>query len=246
MPYVDPRGCYQLPFAPLQPVPSGVFATPAENSPVGYRRIAPSQTGLWTLQPKYDMYRVIINTSGNGTIFNTLGLVMPESGSGLFKDALSGLCAAFPNEWMDCFIRALKSGDNPNFGQGAILVNDIFLPGIQFWERQGKIGNKIPELGICRQLPHRQLYKVPNFPEHVGIELWAALKELQTKWSTRGTNYYTGIVAKSVTGMYEPREAGYQCGAWMSYPFSPTLSVVVKPVGTVKQPELALTPETCT
>lgn len=237
MSYVDPKTCPALPFRPLQPVVSGMWAAPAENSPTGYRRIAPPQTGLWTMQPKYDLYRVIINTSDKGKIFNTLGLMLPESGSGLFKDQLNRLCSMFPNEWIDGFIRAIKSGDNVSFGQGSILVNDIYLPGLPFWERQAKLSSKLEELGICRQIPHRGLFKIPNFPEHVGVELWAALQEVQNRWSRRGISYYNGVVAKSVLGEYDPRPDGYQCGSWIAYPFAPVLAL------TPKQPELALTAE---
>ena len=236
MPYVDPKTCTNLPFRPLQPTPSGMFATVAENSPVGYRRIAPSLTGMWTLQPKYDLYRVIINTSGRGTIFNTVGLAMAESTSGIYKESLGRLRAAFPNEWIDAFIRVLRSGDTPDFGQGAILVNDIVLPSMPFWERQGKLVSRIPELGICRQLPHRSLVKVPCFPEHVGLPLWAALKELQAKWTTRGVSLYTGMVGKCTYGTYTTSADGYTTGSWLSYPFSPVLSL------TTTQPDLALTP----
>ena len=236
MSYVDPKTCPNLPFRPLQPTRSGMFATVSDTGLTGYRRIAPPQKGLWSFQPKYDLYRVIINTGQNGAMFNTLGTMLPESGSGLYKEPLGRLCSMFPNEWIDGFIRVLKAGDTDvSYGQGAILVNDIFLPGIPFWERQGKLGTKIPELGICRQLPTRGLFKVPNFPEHVSLELWAALKEVQTRWSARGVNYYNGMVGKAVCGMYEPSQDGYTCGAWLSYPFTPVLS-------TVKQPELALAP----
>lgn len=240
MPYVNPRECTSLPFTPPQPLPSGLFAVPAENHPIGYRRIAPPQAGRWTLQPKYDLYRVIINTAGRGAMFNQVGLTMPEASSGLYKEQLRKLCALFPNEWIDAFIRNVREGDNVEFGQGAILVNDIFLPGVPFWERQGKLGGKIHELGICRPLPHRELLKVPNFPEHISLELWAALKDVQASWSKRNIHMYNGIVAKAIASEYTPRDKGYTSGAWMSYPFSPVLTLTVVP----NQSELALTAET--
>jgi hypothetical protein len=219
MPYADPKECTSLPFQLPEPVQSGVFAIPIENAPYGYRRIAPSQAGFWTFQPKYTLYRVAVNTAKR-SMFNKWGICMPEASSGLYQPQLKELSDMFPNCWLDAFIRVVRSGDTDmSYGQGSFLLNDIFKPELEFYERMALLSVKVKELGICRKLPHRSIYRVPNFPEHISLALWAALLEVDQNWKKKGAGMYSGVIGKASKSQYSPNERDMQSGCWIQYPF---------------------------
>lgn len=218
--YIDPRECSNLPFTPPVPCKLSSLAIPDAQAEYGYRRISPEQQGTWLLQPLYaGLYRVVINTAKR-SMFNSVGIAQPESTSGLYNKQIDDLCDMFPNTWVDCMIRVIRTGDKDmSFGQGSIVVLDAWWPEMPLWKRLGKIASEVGELGICRPLPTRTIVCAPRFPSHIAIPLWAALHEVNNRWHQRLGQYYGGIVAKKYDSMYTPKTDGMVAGTWISHPF---------------------------
>lgn len=207
----------------------GRYAIPNHHQvDYGYTRIAPIQEGVWKSGPAYSdktFIRVVINTSKR-IMFNRIGVVLPQTVSLLFKPRMEKICDLFPNAWVTGFIRGRTQ--DPAWGQGSILIDDLYDPDLNYEERQDKISNRVSELGICVKLPNTQLLKTPLFPEHITRALWAALNEVQKAWDEKNPDYYSGVTLNAVKGWYSPIQNNMRTGSRLHYQFNPALQLTVK------------------
>ena len=147
--------------------------------------------GLWSYEPKYNGWRVLVHTP-SGTLFNRRGERLSIAGE--FRAALLQLKET-SFEWLDAEALERRHG----IGRGSLIVFDCILPG-SFQQRRQQLEagfGAASQLGAFETCGRDQV-RLPSLSIKP-FELWT---ELQQANRILGCEFYEGAVAKRADSTY--------------------------------------------
>lgn len=182
----------------------------------GYRRYAPVQPGEWRLQPKYNRSVLCLCDVDSNRAFTQGLITCSPTWADAMMDTLGNHAIPQQVRWIEG-LRLYQTGEM-NTLNGALIVADFVHESMPHSERRKLLEDIFPILGI-RQKPNMgEVYLVPEFTEHVSVDLWLALHAVNEEWET---NFYNGVIGKRNDALYhiQTDDQRKHSLSWLSYKF---------------------------
>jgi hypothetical protein len=144
----------------------------------------------WTLEPKYNGWRVVLDTT-TGKMYNRHGTRLSQES--LFRDAADVLCGMFKGETLDCE----GLGKRNQLHKGHLILLDRMVDG-NYWERTIPIKYSTHEFGNGAQ----SVSHPPNF-HNVKDNILHWLKYMKAFNENNNVIFYEGLVAKRTDVPYQ-------------------------------------------
>lgn len=169
------------------------------------RRVAPTQNGVWILEPYYKFCTAVAINPARDQMFSEFGV--PYSADTKLKSALDLLRKKFSYPiWLHCLIPPLGLTDSKNVVRqhctSSIIVIDIITDKpMTYAQRKNILNSRLPVLGINVQPVMGSAYTTPTVPESHAQELCYCLENLRddNQWATM----YAGVVSKKLSSPYD-------------------------------------------
>lgn len=213
------------PTYPMVPFDMGVDlyapGVTAADTASGIVRNAPYQMGEWRVQPSYERRLQCIIDLDTDTVWSSNHT--PVKVQGWNPELIITATKRFKRHpdirWLQCY--RIVAAEEGNFLKFAIIINDFLNSEMVYAARRSVLESVYPQLGVRTMPVSGEMFLVPEFPDEMDEDVWAALHLMNDEWKR---TFYDGLILRQATARfyYQKNDSHQRTLRAMHYPFRPT------------------------